>query len=54
MKKLKWLAAFLIVATLFGGILGCKQEVAIPSDEVAPADVTSLTVTASNGNAVLS
>ena len=53
MKKLKWLAAFLIVATLFGGILGCKQEVAFPSDEVAPADVTELTATASNGNAVL-
>ena len=26
MKKLKCLAAFIIVATLFGGILGCKQE----------------------------
>ena len=53
MRKLKWLAAFLIVATLFGGILGCKQEVELPSDYTAPADVTSLTVTASNGNAVL-
>ena len=54
MKKLNWLAAILVVATLFGGILGCKQEVEIPSDEVAPAEVTELTATASNGNAVLS
>lgn len=53
MKNLKWLAAFLIVATLFGGILGCKQEVEIPSDKTAPADVTELTVQAANGNAVL-
>ena len=30
-----------------------KQEVAIPSDEVAPADVTELTVQAANGNAIL-
>ena len=51
---MKWLAAFLIVATLFGGILGCKQQVEIPSDKTAPADVTELTVAASNGNAVLS
>ena len=54
MRKLKWFVAFLIVATLFGGFLGCKQEVEIPSDKTAPADVTELTVTASNGNAVLS
>lgn len=53
MRKMKWLAAFLIVATLFGGILGCKQEVEIPSDKTAPADVTELTVTAADGNAVL-
>ena len=51
---MKWLAAFLIVATLFGGILGCKQQVEIPSDKTAPADVTELTVQAANGNAVLS
>ena len=43
MRKMKWLAAFLIVATLFGGILGCKQEVEVPSDKTAPADVTELT-----------
>ena len=54
MRKMKWLAAFLIVATLFGGILGCKQQVEIPSDKTAPADVTELTVQAANGNAVLS
>jgi len=53
MRKMKWLAAFLIVATLFGGILGCKQEVEVPSDKTAPADVTELTVQAANGNAVL-
>ena len=50
---MKWLAAFLIVATLFGGILGCKQEVEVPSDKTAPAEVTELTVQAANGNAVL-
>ncbi len=44
MKNLKWFVVFLIVATLFGGILGCKQEVEIPSDKTAPADVTELTV----------
>ena len=53
MRKMKWLAAFLIVATLFGGILGCKQEVEVPSDKTAPADITELTVQAANGNAVL-
>ncbi|MBP3562632.1 MAG: DUF4959 domain-containing protein [Treponema sp.] len=53
MKNLKWLAAFLIVATFFGGIFGCKQEVEIPSDKTAPAEVTELTVQAANGNAVL-
>ena len=53
MRKMKWLAAFLIVATLFGGILGCKQEVEVPSDKTAPAEVTELTVQAANGNAVL-
>ena len=51
---MKWLAAFLIVATLFGEILGCKQQVEIPSDKTAPAEVTELTVQAANGNAVLS
>ena len=53
MKNLKWVATFLIVATLFGGILGCKQEVEIPSDKTAPAELTELTVQAANGNAVL-
>ena len=53
MKNLKWFVAFLIVATLFGGILGCKPEVEILSDKTAPADVTELTVQAANGNAVL-
>ena len=53
MKKLKWLAAFLIVATLFGGILGCKQEVEIPSDKTAPADVTELTVTNKDASVLL-
>ena len=54
MRNIKWFVAFLIVATLFGGILGCKPEVEILSDKTAPADVTELTVQAANGNAVLS
>jgi len=53
MRNIKWFVAFLIVATLFGGILGCKPEVEISSDKTAPADVTELTVYAANGNAVL-
>ena len=53
MKKLKWLAAFLIVATLFGGVLGCKQEVEIPSDKTAPADVTELTATNKGASVLL-
>ena len=53
MKNLKWFATFLIVATLFGGILGCKQEVEIPSDKTAPADVTELTVTNKDASVLL-
>lgn len=60
MKNLKWLAAFLIVATLFGGILGCKQEPEIKyvfvekeGDTVVPADVTELTATNKDASVLL-
>ena len=60
MKKLKCLAAFIIVATLFGGILGCKQEPEIKyvevekqPDGVAPADVTNLVVTNKDASVLL-
>ena len=60
MKNLKWLAAFLIVATLFGGILGCKQEPEIKyvfvekeGDTVAPADVTELIATNKDASVLL-
>lgn len=61
MKKLKWLAAFLLVVSVFFGMTSCQPETEIKyveveekGDEVAPADVTELTVQAANGNAVLS
>ena len=58
MKNLKWLAAFLIVATLFSGIIGCKQEPEIQyvekqSDGVAPADVTELKATNKGASVLL-
>lgn len=53
MKKINWLAAILVVATLFGGILGCKQETEIPSDKTAPADVTELTATNKDASVLL-
>ena len=60
MKKLKCLAAFIIVATLFGGVLGCKQETEIKyvevekqPDGVAPADVTNLVVTNKDASVLL-
>ncbi len=60
MKKLKCLAAFIIVATLFGGVLGCKQEPEIKyvevekqPDGVAPADVTNLVVTNKDASVLL-
>ena len=60
MKNLKWLAAFLIVATLFGGILGCKQEPEIKyefvekeGDTLVPADVTELTATNKDASVLL-
>ena len=52
-KYYKWLAAFLIVVSIFLGITSCQQEVKVPSDKTAPANVTKLTVTAADGNAVL-
>ena len=48
-KKFRLLVSFLFVASIF--ILGCKSE--IQDDSVAPADVTELVITASNGSAVL-
>ena len=48
-KKFRLLVSFLFVASIF--ILGCKAE--IQNDSVAPADVTELVITASNGSAVL-
>ena len=60
MKNLKWLAAFLIVATFFGGIFGCKQEPEIKyvfeekeGDTLVPADVTELTATNKDGSVLL-
>ncbi len=53
MKK-SWIVTILIFATLFGGFFGCKQEIPPPTDTTAPANVTNFTVTAVNGNAVLS
>ena len=53
MKKVKWLAAFLIVATLFGGILGCKQDTPILQDTTAPANVTELTATNKDASVLL-
>ena len=58
MKNLKWLAAFLIVATLFSGIIGCKQEPEIQyvekqSDGVAPADITELKATNKGASVLL-
>ena len=58
MKNLKWLAAFLIVATLFSGIIGCKQEPEIQyvekqPDGVAPADVTELKATNKGASVLL-
>ena len=48
-KNFSLLVSFLFVASIF--IFGCKAE--IQDDSVAPADVTELVITASNGSAVL-
>lgn len=41
----KWITAFLLVVSVFLGMTSCQQEVEVPSDKTAPADVTELTVT---------
>ena len=49
----KWITAFLLVVSVFLGMTSCQQEVEVPSDKTAPAEVTELTVQAANGNAIL-
>ena len=56
MKKFTWFVTILLVASMIFGIFGCKEQ-PVPGEELdktAPAEVTELTVTASNGNALLS
>ena len=52
-KYYKWITAFLLVVSVFWGMTSCQQEVKVPRDKTAPANVTKLTVTAADGNAVL-
>ena len=52
-KSLQMDYRFLLVVSVFWGMTSCQQEVEVPSDKTAPADVTELTVQAANGNAVL-
>ena len=56
MKKFTWFVTILLVASMIFGIFGCKEQPVpgVEPDTTAPAEVTELTVTASNGNALLS
>ena len=56
MKKFTWFVTILLVASMIFGIFGCKEQPVpgVELDKTAPAEVTELTVTASNGNALLS
>ena len=53
MKKITWFVAFLLVTSLIFIFVGCKDPEPI-LDTTPPAEVTELTITASNGNALLS
>ena len=53
MKKFTWFVAILLVTSLFFTFVGCKDPEPI-LDTTPPAEVTELTITASNGNALLS
>lgn len=50
-KQFSWIVLFIAIS-LISCIFGCKEP-AIETDTKAPANVTSLTVTAADGNAVL-
>ena len=50
-KHFKWIAVILLVACIFS-FVGCPKE-PLPIDTAAPAEVTNLSVTAADGNAVL-
>ena len=56
MKKFTWFVTILLVASMIFGIFGCKEQPVpgVELDKTAPAEVTDLAVTASNGNALLS
>ena len=49
----KWITAFLLVVSVFLGMTSCQQEVEVPSDKTAPADVTELTVTNKDASVLL-
>ena len=53
MKNHKWITAFLLVVSVFLGMTSCQQEVEVPSDKTAPADVTELTVTNKDASVLL-
>ena len=49
----KWITAFLLVVSVFLGMTSCQQEVEVPSDKTAPADVTELTATNKDASVLL-
>ena len=49
----KWITAFLLVVSVFLGMTSCQQEVEVPRDKTAPADVTELTVTNKDASVLL-
>ena len=60
MKKLNWLAAFLLVVSVFFGMTSCQPETEIKyvevekkDDEVAPSDVTELIATNKDASVLL-
>lgn len=49
----KWITAFLLVVSVFLGMTSCQQEVEVPSDKTAPANVTELIATNKDASVLL-
>ena len=52
-NRINWIIVTIVTISLLFSFIGCKDPDPIELDQTAPAEVTNLTVTASNGNAVV-
>ena len=52
-NRINWIIVTIVTISLLFSFIGCKDPEPIELDQTAPANVTNLTVTASNGNAVV-